>query len=305
MPYTPIPTPQVISDLVALLAAQDEQIRSMERSAGAYAGSVKPVGLLRVRTDSSLLGSSLEVIERWDGTTWKAFAVATSSQICDTGEVPMAADLDLDGHKVVGLAAGAASGDAVEFDQLAAALGAAWGADRDAGGYLLLNAGDPATQASMNAMARIVDTFQNPHGLFWKSDALMFDDGTGGGSPVNLNVTNGGRRSAANAATSFCPRVVYIRLSGAITLVGGGSIGTLSAKVYTATRFGDESGWQTVASETIGGITFNVDVQWKTDLTGSGRGFYLRLKRTTNSDQYTPADARASAIGGVSADGAP
>lgn len=294
--YAVLVTGNNLSEFVQQLTAQDEAIRTLER--GTVEASVKPVGLLQNKSDYAWSAGAGDAIRYWNGSAWSLVMDPRAAQINAAGTVPMAADLPMGGNKISGLGAATASGHAVEYSQLGTLIAGAWTGNHDAGGQLLVGLGSPFGQSSDAVAARYDDTWQTTHGLMRYVDACSLDDGSGSGSPANLNSIDGGKRTDPSASTTFCPRHVHIVIAGTVTLVGGGALGgTLAETHFDAWRTDANSGaWVTVGTFTHAAISFAVDVWFKA---GGPRGFYLRIRRVSNNALHTASVAHAWCFSGV------
>lgn len=134
-----------LSQIVTADDAQDEAIRSFER--GATAPSVKPTGLLHNTTGGSVLSglsSGLtEAMARWNGVAWTLFCDPTKAQVNAGGTVPFAAAQSMGGHKLTGLAAATADGDAVRYEQVLLVAGGTMAGDLDMDGNQIVGLPTP------------------------------------------------------------------------------------------------------------------------------------------------------------------
>lgn len=277
MPYTPIPTPSPLSTLVSLLAAQDEQIRSFERSVIAAGPTLTPVGLVHNATNYSGSGytGSGEVWRRWNGTTFTLLQDLDFPQINAGGTVAMAADLPMGGYKITGLVAGSASGHAVEYDQLAAAI-AAWTQDVDADSHELTNLGAPTDQQSA---ARLDDTWQATHAMGQQLAGFQMTDVAT--ESTTYQQILGGKN------TDFAPRRVHLMFAGALTpTAGGGSAGTMPQTEFTGMLWDADTSWKTIGTFSLSGLNYDVKIKRKTT---SPRGVWVGIFKQIGGDSYEPA----------------
>lgn len=295
--YVQIITANNLSTLGTQIDDAFEAVRSFER--GTTTPGVLIAGAVWEKTNYAWAAGNDSAWLRYTGSAHALLLDPRSPQINAGGTVPMAADLAMGTHKITGLADGVAGTDAVNVAQVQAISEEAWTGNHDAGGFLLTDLGSPESQTDDEVVARYTDCMQSSHALMMRFDTLGFDDNTGGGTPTNFNKAVGGKRLDPSAPTSFCPSLVKLRISGAITEFGGGALGSEAAQVFEALRFGDESGWITLGVLTTTGVT--VQIQWRTTLDATGRGLWLRLKKNLfGTDHfYSPAAARAVCFGGV------
>lgn len=281
--------------ILSLINAQQEAIRSMER--GTTTPGVLVSGALWCKTDYSWSDGDADAIMRYNGSAYVLFADPSSPQISASGRVPMAADFDLGGHKGVGADDGVADDDLATVGQVKAISEGAWTGDHDAGGFVLINLASPFTQSSDQAAARVDDCFQTTHGLFRFLGTPAFETVYSASDYTTFNTVSGGKRVDLLVATSFCPRVMYIKLSGNVAPIGGGaSAFTLAQTVLLVLRDPDNVGaWVAIATGLGGGGQWSVEVYLETS---EPRGFALRIRRNDNT-LWESAKCRVYSISGV------
>lgn len=218
------------------------------------------------------------------------------AQINAGGTIPMAANLDLGGNKITSLDDGVSADDAATVGQVAALLNGDATADRNMGGFKITGLG--AATGTGHA-ARFDLTWQDSHACFTQIAGVTFHNGTTG-----FNACSGGRTTTSAAASTFAPRLLRLRLAGNITPVGGGAlIGTLAGRgvEITANRWPDDTTgtWIEIGRVLSGVNECAVEVNWKNDTSGAGRGFSLRLRRLSDSGLYQAATAHAQALSGA------
>ena len=298
--YSDIAANVNITGVVGAINAQFAAVRSMER------GTTEP-GTIVEGQFWLLDDGTARTLRLRQGGAWVTFANANFTQLNAGGTVAMVADFNAGSQKIINLANGTLNNHAATVGQVTALLNGAATADRPMGGFKITGLG--VGTASGHA-ARVDDAWQDTHAAFWQAAAaLNWHDGSATPPGGGFNVCAGGRTLSPGASPSatwtFCPRLLRVRLAGNITPVGGGlQIGTLSGRgvELTINRWLDDTpgGWidtgQTVLS---GGSTCAVEVWWKNDTSGVGRGFAIRLRRTADNALFRPASSWAMGINGA------
>jgi hypothetical protein len=291
--YQDLTTSANLSGFAAAINGQMTAVRSMER--GTTTPGVVFAGLLWCKSDYAYTGGAGDAVMRHDGSAFVFWADARYAQLNAGGTVALAADLSAGGHKITNLAAATSAADAVRKDQVAAIAGT-WTADVDAAGNELKNLGPPV--ADDQSAARFDDTWQTTHGVLRRLTSVAVDDGS-----LRLNQLNGGKNPGAVGLGTFCPAVLHLVLEGNVTRTAGGAavIDGLPRTVITCLRDGDEGtsyvGYGTVSGSHAGTpASVDVEVRWKTD---APRGFYLRLRRQSDSATCQIGKCVATAMAGV------
>lgn len=280
--YSAITTAADLSQLVALLAAQDEAIRSLER--GATAPGAATAGALWNRTDHGYAGGAGDAVYRSNGTSYSFLLDPRHAQLNAGGTVSLTGPLNFGGQKGTNAADGTSPTDLATVGQVAA-LASAWTGDVDGGGHELRNLGAPA--ASDQSAARVDDTWQTTHGIGRRFAAFDVDDGSG-----VVNACAGGKNPGAVGLGTFCPAIVHLVIEGNVTAISGGAavLNAVPRTQVACVRDGDEgTGWRTYATLTGslpggGANTVDVQVRWKTD---APRGFLVRLRRQSDGAACT------------------
>ncbi len=294
--YVEIVTANNLSTYSTQIDDAFEAVRSFER--GTVTPGVLVTGAIWEKTDYAWAGGAGSAWMRYNGSSHVLFADPRSPLISAAGTIPMAADLPMGGNKITGLADGTASGHAATVGQMSTLAAAAWTANHDANGKLLINLGAPTTggNTSDQVAARIDDTWQTTHGLHRYIDAPVFDTVFGSGVTTG-NAVIGGKHADLSATPYFCPRHLHLMLSGNVTPIGGGGAAlTLSVETHFDgwRHSGNAGAWVSVG--TIGSGFYGVEVYFQTSGT---LGFAMRIRRLSDNALFESAVKHAWAFSGV------
>lgn len=113
--YTTYSPGNALSPYVAFVEAQQEQIRSYERSTMALGPTLKPVGVVHNATDDATYG---ELWRRWNGSAWTPLLDPEAMQVNRSGTVTYIANQPMGGFLFTGLGAGSANGHSVRYQQV-------------------------------------------------------------------------------------------------------------------------------------------------------------------------------------------
>lgn len=284
-----------ISGLPAAINTQLEAMRSLER--GSSAPTIKPTGLLWNNTSDPTFG---ECIQRWDGSAWSTVIDLGNPAISAGGGVAMAADLNLATHKIINLANGSASGDAAACGQVMLLSGAnAMSGNMNLGGNRATNA---AQATSSTDLARFDQVTPGRTGVARYKDTCTLVTHDAGSDSADFETVDG----VAADGGSFCPRLLKIRLSGNYTDQSdgdnhGATTNSAGADVFEWLRWTDGPGhddYTEIGQVSLSAKTIRVEVKAKR--TGPGAlGFYLRLRRTDNSERVNVGTVQYMAFSGV------
>ncbi|MCA3006723.1 MAG: hypothetical protein IOD15_15375 [Phycisphaerales bacterium] len=204
----------LVSGLPAEIHGQFLAVRTFER--GTTEPAIKVAGTVWAQTNYALpSGGTAERWVRWTGSAYGLLLDPAHPQLNAGGTVPLAANLNANGQKVVGLAAGTANGEAVRFEQTMLLSGAnAMAANLNLGGYTITGWG-----AALNMNAQRIENLAAPtadNHAARRIDALL-------AAPQRISGTTfpgGTGNLAVNIELGFVPVYLNLRV-GNITYIGG------------------------------------------------------------------------------------
>lgn len=287
-----------LSDLVSLFQTQHDRMIAFQRGTTTPSGLGKPTGSVWNDTADGTLGDAWK---RWNGSSYTILLDPEASQINASGTIAFAANQPMGGFKLTGLAAGSANGDSVRYEQVLRLVGGTMTGDIAMGGNKVTGLGAPSADADA---ARKQDTEQRHTGVFdYEPDAAP----TLEADEANTFIVCKTGDSAADADT-FTPREVVVQISGNVTDQSDADArGTIAAATeYTFRRWASGEGYASGAGSYTGEVTFTttggggesvkLDVKFKDS---TPRGYWLRLRRTSNDEYLNVANCRAMARGGI------
>ena len=238
-------------------------------------------------------------LQFWNGSAWVAFANLAFVQLNAGGTVAMVADFNCGGNKIVGLEDGTANDHAATVGQVGALLNGTATANRSMGGFRITSLGQPTATGDA---ARQADTFATSHGLVTHhavGAGLTFD----GGSLSLVECEGGNQVGVSSPDDSFCPRVLTVTLAGNLERTSDSSVvAAMPRTTFTFHRLSSDAAGSYVQTYTftIGLSQYEISAGWKTGTSGgTRRGFYLRVRRTTDNVTLKASVANATAVGGV------
>lgn len=266
--YSTIAVASNLSNLVALVEAQQAAIMSLQRNA--TAPTVAPQGALWWDTTTG-------IIKQYDGSTWQPLLTPLVRHLAIDGSVAMTGNLPMGNNQIQGLGAGTNDGHATRKDQQILRDGSnAWTGNQPCGGFKLTGHGTPSDSADV-ATKGYVDT------------ALANAGKTAHVAAVDIQVDS----TDVINDLGFVPRQVTVRIYGDVVL-GEEPYTSWEDEVdrtFVANFWDDESGKGfTPGDEWVSDLQNPGVFAWRLKLTrvnGSPKGFKLELVLESNGDRGT------------------